>query len=300
MDESAPAEPEALSANVDAVTPAKPRPTDADDEGSNGGSDQRDPATAPKPRKGLFAKALENPIWTTLGALVGVVGLVLSSIEIYQALRTPPVDLEIAALRIDTQQSVRGTVSGDSTGTRAVKLTPIDLTLQNKGGQPSLITTVEAELVYFQQLSDCTGAHPAAESITTPYQLAIPMTGVEPAEKRLSSEIRFEVKPGTADRMVVTVGPLTQPAFATTPMVMTANIRLIHDGNQIMEVGTVSLVATADAAIAQIDALASSPSPEARACAKANLELLDQMFAIQATRSQLLDDLRSAFQQTSA
>lgn len=252
-----------------------------------------------KRRQGLFSRAARNPIWTTLGALVGIVGLVLSSVEVYQAMRTPPVDLEVVALTLDSQQSVQGTLTDGADGVRPMEVTPIDITLQNKGGEPSLITKVEAEVVFFQQLQDCTFSAPAPERITAKYDLKVPMDGVKPDKTDIASEIRFEVKAGVADRMVLTLGPQTQPAFATTPMVMTAKLTMVHD-DQVLEVRGVSLVTTVGAANAQIEVLGSDPSPRARACAKANLEHLDTMFAIQAIRSRVLDSLRSAYQRASA
>ena len=295
---AAPAAPEASTTTDDSVPPAEPHTDEAATTFER--HDPRGRPAEPKVRKGLAAKALQNPIWATLGALVGVAGLVLSSVEVYQAMRTPPVDLEIAAVTVDAQQSLQGTVAGGNATTRSIELTPIDLTLQNKGGEPSLITDIEAEVVYFRQLRDCTGAQPAPESFTAKYDLAIPMVDVEPAEKQLSHQIRFEVKPGAADRLVLTLGPQTQSAFATTPMVMSAKIRLIHDDDQTVDVGTVSLVTTVGAATAQIDSLGSSLSPSARTCAQENLAHLDEMFTIQAKRSRVLDDLRSAYQRAGA
>jgi len=270
---------------VDKIGNAAPAPTGRDRE--------------PDARQGLITKAVQNPIWTTLGALVGIVGLVVSMTQIYQAMRTPPVDLQVAALTIDTQQALQGTITGAERATRSIELTPIDLTLQNRGGEPSLITRVEAEVLFFQQLQDCTFAEPTPESISASYHLAIPMNDLEPVKANVANEIRFEVKAGTADRMVLTVGPQSQPAFDTTPMVMTAKLKLIHDDNQTLDVGGVSLVSTVSAANAQIQALSSNPSPRARGCAKENLAHLDKMFAIQATRSRILDALRSAYQRAS-
>ncbi|MFA5607978.1 MAG: hypothetical protein WDA07_12435 [Leucobacter sp.] len=247
----------------------------------------------------LFSRATQNPIWTTLGALVGIIGLVLSSVQVYQAIRTPPVDLEIVALSLDSQQSVQGTLPGGNS--QSVEVTPIDITLQNKGGEPSLITKIEAEVVYFQQLQDCTFSAPSRESITTKYDLKIPMDGVKPTTTDIAREIRFEVKAGVADRMVLTLGPQTQQAFATAPMVMTAKLTMIHDDNQVLEVRGVSLVTTVGAANAQIEAVGvDDPSPQTRACAQANLEHLNTMYAIQANRSRALDSLRSAYQRASA
>ena len=245
----------------------------------------------PKPKKKVWTKAVENPLWTTVGALVGIVGLVLSSIQIFQALQTPPVDLEVAAVTIDGQQSAQGEVDGDE---KTFALTPIELTLQNKGGEPSLITQIDAEVIYFQQLADCTGAKPARDTLVGPYALAIPMDGAAPSEKKFSNQIRFEVKPGAADRMVLTFGPAAQPAFATTPMVMSVRLKLVHDDDSTMDVGTVSVATTVEAATAQIDGLGDAKN--AGGCAKENLEHLDEQFAIQATRSRLLESLRSAYQ----
>lgn len=255
----------------------------------------------PKQNLGIWRKAAENPIWTTLGALVGIVGLVISMVQVVQAMQTPPVDLEVAALTIDGQVPAKGTLDGsDTKANRSIALTPIDLTLQNKGGLPSLITRIDAEIVFFRQLRDCTSALSSSETISAKYQLPIPMNGLEPAAKQLSTEIRFEVKPGAADRMIFSLGPQTQPEYETTPMVMSARIKLVHDEDQVLDVGTVSLVTTVAAAMAQIDALGLQPSDDARACANDNVKDLDEMFAIQATRSRLLDSLRSAYQQASA
>lgn len=247
-------------------------------------------------------KAVENPLWTTLGAIVGIIGLVVSVIQIVQATRTPPVDLEIAALTIDGRQSVAAQIfsgrSNDDPADGTIELTPIELTLQNKGGDPSLITRIDARVVYFEQLQDCTGARPATDSAAGQYQLSIPMNGPAPSSEILQNEIRFEVKPNAADRMIVTLGPAMQPAYATTPMVMSVELGLVHDDDQTKDIGTVSLVTTVDAAEAQVSGIGTTR--QARECAKANTEQLDTMFAIQATRSRLLDQLRSAYKSAGA
>ncbi|GAC56836.1 hypothetical protein GOHSU_14_00030 [Gordonia hirsuta DSM 44140 = NBRC 16056] len=260
-----------------------------------------DPATpAKKPKRvGRWGKAtrkaVENPLWTTLGALVGIVGLVVSVIQIYQAMQTPPVDLEVASITLDGEQTIPAHLLGGRTaGNGSVGATPIDLTLQNKGGEPSLITRIDATVVFFEQLRDCTAAPATPARAAGQYQLKIPMTDTAPSSKTFSNEIRFEVKPDAADRMVLTIGPEQQPAFAIQPMVMSVKLALIHDHNQTKEIGTVSLVTTVAATNAQIGG---TPATAAgRQCAKENLEQLDTMFAIQATRSRVLDELRSAYQ----
>lgn len=240
-------------------------------------------------------KAIENPLWTTLGAILTIIGVVVSVAQLYQAAQTPPVDLEITSITLDGQHSLSADVSGPGAPTvGAVAVTPIDITLQNRGGEPSLITGIDATVVYFQQLKDCTFARPSGQDIAAQYQLEIPMSGTTPSSKSLHSEIRFEVKPDAADRMVLTLGPETQQDFATTPMVMAVNLALVHDDNAVKELGTVSLVTTVSAAEAQIEAPASA-DPRVQKCAQDNLEHLDELFAIQSTRSQLLEQLRSSY-----
>jgi len=288
-----------LNANVEGA-PTEPPPGPKEETGAEPNPEISSSRTA-RNRWAWATSLNEHPAWVTIGALVGIVGLVLSVVQIIQGMETPPADLEVAAVTIDGQQSMRGTVfGGDSKTNRSIGMTPIELTLQNKGSEPSLITRIDAEIVYFAQLQDCTGASPATETIAVNYQMPIAMNDIEPAQKDLSNEIRFEVKPESADRMVLNLGPRTQPAFETTPMVMAAKIKLVHDGDEILDVGTVSLVTTVGAAITQLDGLESSPSPYARVCAKENLGHLDDMFAIQAMRSSLLDNLRSAYQRASA
>lgn len=246
----------------------------------------------PTPKKRVASKAIEHPIWTTLGAVLGVVGLVLSGIEIYQNVRPDPADLEVVYISIDSQQSVKGTLEGQSV---SVGLTPIELTLQNKGGEPVLISKIEADVVFFQQLVDCTRSQPRPGAITVPYALPIPMDGVAPRANQFAKEVRIAVEPGVADRVVLTLGPQSQSGFDTQPMVMSVRLKLAHGGGQTMDVGTVSLVTTVDAASKQIDGL-TVPSEQTRSCAEQNLGHLDTMFAIQARRSAVLESLRSAYQ----
>ncbi|GAA4744405.1 hypothetical protein [Gordonia alkaliphila] len=241
--------------------------------------------------------AIENPLWTTLGAIVGIVGLVISGFQIYEALKTPPVELEVASVTLDGRQSVGAEVTesgGPDPVQTSVEVTPIDITLQNKGGEPSLITRIDATVVYFRQLQDCTGTTPAPGRAAADYQLKVPLHDTTLAEKSITTEIRFEVKPDAADRMVLTLGPDLQPAYATAPMVMAVKLVLVHDDDQRKEIGTVSVVTTAEAAEAQI--AGPLTSPEAGRCVADNLADLNEMFAIQATRSSLLDRLRSTYQ----
>ncbi|MFT3661155.1 MAG: toll/interleukin-1 receptor domain-containing protein [Gordonia sp. (in: high G+C Gram-positive bacteria)] len=244
--------------------------------------------------RGPRRKTSRLPIWAAVVAIIVVLGLTISLYKLYGD-DTVPVDLEISSINLDGRQSagakvLRGTSSTDGT----IDLTPIDITMQNKGDEPSLITRVDAEVVFFQQLKDCTGTKPAPGNAKAGYQIAIPMRDALPANRSIENEIRFEVKPAAADRMVLTVGPDVQPAFATVPMVMSVKLTFVHDDDQRMEIGTVSLVTTVAAANAQISGNPSAPGVQA--CAKENLTHLDKMFAIQATRSRLLDDLRSAYQ----
>lgn len=258
-------------------------------------------AAEPSPPERVWKKALDHPVWTTFGAIVGIVGLVISVVQIVQTFQTPDASLEIAAVTIDGEQSMQGAVTGGvDADDGLVGLTPIDLTLQNTGGEPSLITRVDAEVVFFKQLRDCTFTPPTPETVAVKYQLPVPMNGAEPAEKQVSAEVRFEVKPHAADRMVLTLGPQSQSMFETTPMLMSAKVTLIHDDGEALDVGTVSLVTTIAAANAQRAALRETPSAEAISCAKANLEDLDEMFAIQARRSGVLDSLRTAYQRAAA
>lgn len=263
---------------------------------------EQNPDDAPDKRRSRWGratkKAVENPLWTTLGAIVGIVGLVISVFQIYQATKTPPVDLEVASITIDGQQAVAAQIFPGPTDANptdgTVELTPIDITLQNKGGDPSLITRIDAEVVFFAQLQDCTGTKPAPERAAAQYQLKIPMNGAEPSTTKFGNEVRFEVKPDAADRMVLTIGPDVQAAFVSTPMVMTVKLAFVHDDDQRKEIGAVSLVTTVAAANAQISGIQQNPA--GRECAKNNVERLDNMFAIQATRSRLLEQLRSAYQ----
>ncbi|WP_143545525.1 hypothetical protein [Rhodococcus sp. 114MFTsu3.1] len=190
---------------------------------------------------------------------------------------------------------ITGTII-DSTGSYPdeptdVGVTPIDVTVRNSGGEPSLISQINAEVLFAETLSDCTfgGAGPALVSAN--YSVKLP-TDANTGGTRLgttSTETRFEVKAGAVDRMVVTIGPEKQQASGSYPVVVAVRLSLVHDNNETLDAGAVSIVSTLDNAEKQVQG---KLDPD---CAAKNLQVLDKLFAVQSIRSNELERLRAAY-----
>lgn len=234
-------------------------------------------------------------MWTSLGAVIGVIGVVISGVQIVQAMDTPPPNLEIALLSTTGAQTITGTIS-DATGNypdspAEVGATPVDITLKNSGGEPALISRIDTDVVFAETLRDCTlsGAGPALVSAN--YAVKLP-TDVATGTLRpglTSTETRFEVKAGAVDRMELTIGPDRQPASGSYPVVLAVHLTLIHDDGQTLDAGTISTVTTSEYAEKQINGKLDAE------CAADNLAVLNALFATQSIRSTELEQLRAAY-----
>jgi hypothetical protein len=222
------------------------------------------------------------------------VGVVISAVQIIQAQGTPPEDLEVALMSIDASQPITGTIV-DATGNYPdqptdVGATPVDITLKNSGGKPSDISRIDAEVLFFEEMDDCTrgGAGPAMVSANYSIKLPTDETG-QTKIGTYSTDTRFEVKPGAVDRMVVTLGPEEQSLSSSRPKVMAVRLTLIHDGGQKLDAGTVSVATTSENVERQVAETIDSE------CAEENLQVLDTLFAVQAIRSGELERLHTGY-----
>jgi hypothetical protein len=205
-----------------------------------------------------------------------------------------PEKLEVAIVAMGTPQEIEATVTypGDDVENQSITGAPVDITLKNNGSDAALITAIDAEVLFYRPLSDCAfpGAGPGV--ITAYYSIKIPMPdrpdeAVPPGPYTTST--RFEVKPNSVDRMQLTIGPESQWGATNYAKVMAVKLTLIHDGGERLDVGTVELASTGENVQHQIER-AKDPS-----CARDNLKVLDDMYAIQGYHAPDLDKMRDAY-----
>lgn len=253
-------------------------------------------------RLGRLASALvKNPLWATIGSLVGVIGVVVSGVQIYQAAQDAPADLEVAMSTIGGPQSVPAVGIDLVSSTRIldspvhdVKYNPIDITLKNNGGEPSLVTRVVVDVKIHESLNDCTfsGAGPAG--ISAEYSLKIPAGNGPPYLGEVPHDVRFEVKPGAVDRMALTIGPEVETS-AYYPYVMGFAVRLIQDDGSELEAGSFATVGNLKGVNENL-ALGPTPSSDSRTeCAKKNLDTLEKLMEFQSVKSDELLTLREKY-----
>ena len=258
-----------------------------------------------------LATLAQHPGWTAVGTVVGIAGVVLAVVQFAAPSQGGGPDLEVAALAVGTPDQIDGTKYDSSGGNPDIPATfdvsPIDITLKNSGGEPSVITRVTAEVVSSAILKDCTnsGAGPAA--ITANYAIRFPLEGkgqygdLNPEPQSTASQ--FTVKPGSVDRMQVTVGPEDQGGNPG-PTVLAVKVSLVHDGTQILDVGTVALAALEEKIDQQIDGVLVSGGHRKKSndpvCAAENLTTLDELYAAAAVRSPSLDRLRQTYEELAA
>ena len=236
---------------------------------------------------------INHPLWTTAGALLGIVGLVLSGFQIYQATQSKPEDLEVSMTSFAGPTKVQAVSYDGPTHTYGAPVdataTPVDITLQNNGGEPSLITQVVATVTYADKLKDCTSTGAGPLRVSAEYTITIPDKDGLPASGTYTKDVRFEVKPETVDRMTITVGPEFESAD-NFPYVVGFDVALVHDDGSRLDAGQYALVSNLKAADANIERSTSA------GCAAANLESIDQVYTDTSVKSDELERLRTAYQ----
>ena len=237
-------------------------------------------------------------MWTTLGALIGVVGVVISGFQIYQSTQSPPADLEVAMTSIGGPEQIAAVFY--DRGAKKVDLdipidefeaNPIDLTLKNNGGQPSLVTKVVADVKHFEVLDDRTRAGAGPAGISAEYAFRIPTdpnTGQVILGKH-DYDVLFETKPGAVDRMAITIGPDIE-TFYSTPYVLGAHLTLIAEGGKELDAGSYTIVGNHKAIEANLTGVLDP------ACSHENLETLETIYAFQSAKASELDQLRNKFE----
>lgn len=233
---------------------------------------------------------------TRLLILAGIVVTVLTGATVvYALLPAPPhPSLELAAVEVAQSHEINGDAFSlaDAVPTAypgSITATPVDITLKNNGMAPALITAIKAEVVYAEQLEDCYGGTGGVSYITANYGAKFPVP-VPPRPFPLESNVRFEVKGGAVDRFTFSLGPERQSKSPPQPYLIAARLSLIHDkSDQALDLGTVAIATDVKGLIRQGD------EPIDRECIEKNAAILDQLYAVQATRAKELDQLRGRY-----
>jgi hypothetical protein len=237
---------------------------------------------------------IKHPFWSASAAVLGVVGTFISIYQLAGGQNYDPAKLEVAIVAMGTPEEIEATVTypGSDVQNKSITGAPVDITLKNNGSDASLITAIEAEVLFYQPLADCAfpGAGPGV--ITAYYSIKIPMPDrpdqpVAPGPYTTST--RFEVKANSVDRMQLTIGPETQLWATNYAKVMAVKLTLIHDGDERLDVGTVELASTGENVEKQI------AHSQDQACARDNVKVLDELYAIQGYHAPDLDKLRDAY-----
>ncbi|WP_152989988.1 hypothetical protein [Frankia sp. ACN1ag] len=155
--------------------------------------------------------------WTVVGGICAVLALVLTLITILphgeDVVRTQavpaPADLRVVGFSLADPTSVDADVlsGGDPTpaaGT-SIKSSTIDLTLENMGDFPALITSATLTFHYQQRVADCRQSG-GPVTISGSYSIKVP-SQVQKVPFSVARPMNFEVKPKALDRMTITLGP---------------------------------------------------------------------------------------------
>lgn len=241
----------------------------------------------------IAKRLLDHPFWTTAGALIGIVGLGISMFQIWQAAQPDPEKLSVAMASFGGTESVPASQSGLASDTSMRRLTvganPVEIALQNNGSEPSIITQIVAKVSRFERLYDCTQSGAGPVRISADYNLKIPTNGRLQGDGLATSDVRFEVRPKSADRMNATIGPDSEIA-ANYPYLVAFDLELVHDGDKRLSLGPFATLTNHDAIEANISRSNSA------SCAKRNLQRIQDSLPLGVTTSAELDQIRGAYE----
>ncbi|QLY28179.1 hypothetical protein H0264_22595 [Nocardia huaxiensis] len=228
------------------------------------------------------------------GILITVFGLFTSTMLLWP--EGPHVGLEIGAVEITEPSKLDADVYNIGTGQlehkqNAIDTTVVDITLKNNGNAPALITGATIEVLFAQEFEDCANGGAGPGVVSASYSVKLPK--VLPAVPfSVTRAMRFEVKPGTIDRMALGIGPEEQNISSAKPFVFAARISFLHDNSShALDVGTIAMLTTSGKGDFQV------ANVRNMACVQRMSKQLDALYEIQAIRSDELERLRTKYQE---
>ncbi|MFT3661159.1 MAG: hypothetical protein QM809_07090 [Gordonia sp. (in: high G+C Gram-positive bacteria)] len=162
---------------------------------------------------GVVGTVLRSRPWLPLGAVVGIVVLVVA---IYALMRddSSNAPVELAAVTLGPVIELTGEFGGPGVvdeESQDVGVVPIDVTLKNNGDRPIRVTSIEVEVMQGDHVEQCHRGGAGPGRITADFTVKLPLvTENYTTRTRLgptSSPVDFHVGPKDTDRMVITVGP---------------------------------------------------------------------------------------------
>ncbi|WP_040694398.1 hypothetical protein [Nocardia vinacea] len=239
-----------------------------------------------------------NHFWrdrrTRLLITVGIAVTLLTGAGVVYALQpnTPHEDLQLAALEVAKPSKIDADIYDASIFQKhdQVDATAIDITLKNHGQDTALITTAHIDVLYGQQMENCPHQ---GDSITAnaQYSVFLPAT-VSGPPFRVDRDMRFEVKPVSADRFSITVGPQHESLSTLTPSIYVLHISLTHDNDsKPLDIGNVALVVRPGEGAKTVDKNFWYDMP----CVKRNADRVNKLYEFNAVRADELDYMRNQY-----
>ncbi|MFT3663307.1 MAG: hypothetical protein QM809_18660 [Gordonia sp. (in: high G+C Gram-positive bacteria)] len=172
-------------------------------------------------------------VWTALGALVAVVGVVLAIVGL--DLGEHGADGSIAAVSFGSPQAINeeyyATYPSPHTPGSGTA-TAVDITLKNTGDSPLRIVRIEAK-VLDETMINCS-RQGGGSVVSAFYSIVIPYHFGKLTSDSTSAPVNFTVKPDSVDRMVITVGP--KETINGHAIVLGLQLRLIPESGDPIEV----------------------------------------------------------------
>lgn len=275
---------------------------------TQGADDVNHPHGAAGPASGSkVLAAIKNPVWATVGTVVGVLAIGVSGFAYLQANSSSEGRLRIAAVTLDEPVDVAAielSANGQPEGNRPlgdVAVAPIDVTFKNDGGSVASINQVSATVVKSEHILSCLQQGAGGVGVAAEYALKIPRGQLfeEGVREQTSTGIDFKVDPGETGRFVVTVGPEDQAANAAVIMAVRLTFTLSDGGT--LETDPVVIGTTQnfiDELVAEVAGADPGNENVGRFCPR-ELEKIDNVVSVGSQHAKSVDELREAYQRAS-
>lgn len=195
---------------------------------------------------------------------------------------------------VRTTNEIRAQFKDDSEPTWSqeaeMELSVIDVVLENTGGRPALISSVEATISEAAELEDCREAVGGAVYITALYSITVPYDNESMMHPiSLQAEFPFAVEANSVDRLAITVGP--DKSFGSG-FVYHTDIRLRLADGSLIELGRFILLAPIETA--SVIAAVSEGIPQYPDCMRNNVAAVEQALAGPGRKAPALVEFSSA------
>ncbi|MFF2026903.1 hypothetical protein [Rhodococcus koreensis] len=231
--------------------------------------------------------------WIIVGTFLTILAIAASTALLWPKPARPA--LEVAALRVADPSKIDADLYNAVSDAKepfeneSIDATAADITLKNNGTAPALITGAEVDVLYAEQMKDCTQGGGGPVVVSAGYSVKLP-TPVPPRPFTVDREMRYEVKGGSTDRMTLSVGPDRQSFSSRLPYLIVAHISLEHDkSTERLDVGNIAIAVRAGQGYDQADGALD------RECVEENFKLVEKLFEIQAVRSDEVNYVRDKY-----